>query len=53
VRALVQIDVMRQSRGLCDLVPEVLNVAIAEPTDLGLICGTSCTGDDSKTFDFV
>src|SRR5882757_6463938 len=53
VRALRQIEVMRQSCGLCDLIPEVLNVAVPELTDLGLIRSTSRARDKSKTFDFV
>jgi len=44
---------MRQSRGLRDLIPEVLNVAVPELPDLGLIRGASCTADESKTFDFI
>src|SRR5216683_509261 len=44
---------MHQRCGLCDLIPEVLNVAIPELPNLGLIRGTSCAGDESKTFDFV
>src|SRR5258708_36026704 len=44
---------MRQSCRLCDLIPEVLNVAIPELPYLGLVRGTSCAGDESKTFDLV
>src|SRR6266566_564770 len=44
---------VRQSCGLCDLIPEVLNIAVPELTNLGLIRGTSCAADESKTFDFV
>jgi len=44
---------MSQSRGLCDLVPEVLSIAIPELSDLGLIGCTSCAVDESQTFDLV
>src|SRR5260370_883337 len=44
---------MRQSCRLCDLIPEVLNVAIPELPYLGLVRGTSCAGDESKTFERV
>src|SRR5260370_37014169 len=44
---------MRQSCRLCDRIPEVLSVAILELPCLGLVRGTSCAGDESKTFDLV
>src|SRR6202051_1322643 len=43
---------MFQSGGLCNLIPEVLNVAVPELSNLGLIRGTSCTVDKPQTFDF-
>src|SRR5579871_1722244 len=47
-----QIKVTVQGSGLCNLIPEVLNVAIPELSDLGLIGCSSCAVDESEAFDF-
>ncbi len=44
---------MSQSCGLRDLVPEVLNIAILERSNQGLLRGTSCAVDESQTFNFI
>ena len=44
---------MSQSCGLRDLVPEVLNIAIPEHSNQGLLRGTSCAVDESQTFNFI
>src|SRR5437879_12319522 len=44
---------MRQRCGLGDLIPEVLNVAVPELTDLSLIRGADCAGNESKALYFV
>src|SRR5439155_27120568 len=51
--ALCQGKVMSQSCGLCDLVPEVLNITIPEHSNQGLLRGTSCAVDESQTFNFI
>ena len=50
MRALRQIEVMVQGCGLCNLIPEVLNVAIPELSNLGLIRRTSCAVDEVLEF---
>src|SRR6267378_674299 len=44
---------MSQRRGLRDFVPEVLNVAIPESSNLCLLRGASHAGDETQTHDFV
>src|SRR5579864_4516104 len=44
---------MSQRGGLRDFVPEVLNVAVPELSDQGLLLGTSFTGNESQTLDFI
>src|SRR5258708_24308777 len=36
-----------------DFIPEVLNVAIPEVSNQGLLRGASCAGDETQTLDFV
>src|SRR5882724_8943745 len=48
-----QTEVMSQRRGLRDLVPEILNVAVPEVSNQGLLLGASFAGDESQTLDFV
>src|ERR1700676_1745310 len=52
-RAMGQTEVMSQRRGLRNFVPEVLNVAIPESSNLGLLRGASCAGDETQTLDFI
>src|SRR2546430_14193788 len=42
-----------QRRSLRDLVPEVLNVAVPELADLGLLRSTGCAVNEPETFDFI
>src|ERR1700722_8118740 len=44
---------MSQCCGLRDLVPEVLNVAVPEISNQGLLLGASFAGDKTQTFDFI
>src|SRR5258705_6532317 len=44
---------MSQRRGLCDFVPEVLNVAVPEGSNQGLYAGESLAGNETQTVDFV
>src|ERR1700719_425453 len=44
---------MAQRGGLRDFVPEVLNVAVPEVSGQGLLLGTSFTGNETQTFDFI
>src|SRR5580704_8380196 len=44
---------MSQCRGLRDFVPEVLNVAVPEVSNLGLLLGTSFTANEAQTLDFI
>src|SRR6202049_2847119 len=44
---------MFQCRGLRDFVPEVLNVAVPEVSDQGLLRGAGFAGDETQTFDFI
>src|SRR5258708_26605365 len=48
-----QTEVMSQRRGLRDFVPEVLNVAIPESSNLCLLGGADCAGDETQTPDFI
>src|ERR1700741_1965216 len=44
---------MSKRCGLRDLVPEVLNIAVPERSNQGLLRGTSCAVDESQTLHFV
>src|SRR5579864_4022641 len=44
---------MPQRGGLRDFVPEVLNVAVPEVSNQGLLLGTSLTADETQTLDFI
>ena len=44
---------MSQRGGLRDFVPEVLNVAVPEVSNQGLLLGTSLTGNETQTLDFI
>src|SRR6202140_2197173 len=44
---------MSQRGGLRDFVPEVLNVAVPEVSNQGLLLGTSFTGNETQTLDFI
>src|SRR3984885_11629070 len=44
---------MSQCRGLRDFVPEVLNVAVPEVSNLGLLLGTRFTANEAQTLDFI
>src|SRR5258708_6303359 len=48
-----QTEVMSQRRSLRDFVPEVLDVAIPESSNLCLRRGASRTGDEAQTLDFI
>src|ERR1700730_15308034 len=48
-----QTEVMSQRRGLPDLVPEVLNAAVPEVSNEGLLLGASFAGNKTQTLDFV
>src|SRR6266516_3300659 len=50
---VLQIEVMCKSGGLCDLVPEVLDVAVPELADLGLFGSAGCAVNEPETFDFI
>src|SRR4029077_21038561 len=52
-RAMGQTEVMPQCRALRDFVPEVLNVAIPESSNQGLLRGAGCAGDEAQTHDFI
>src|SRR5258708_30002777 len=51
--ASCQVKVTSQSCGLRDLVPEILNIAVPEGSNQGLLRRASCAVDESQTFDFV
>src|ERR1700676_677989 len=44
---------MSQRRGLRDFIPEVLDVAVPERSDQGLLRCTSCAGNQTETLDFI
>src|SRR5579864_5780800 len=44
---------MPQRGGLRDFVPEVLNVAVPEVSNQGLLPGTSLTANETQTLDFI
>jgi len=44
---------MSQRGGLRDFVPEVPNVALPEVSNQGLLPGTSLTGNETQTLDFI
>src|SRR6201987_6429314 len=44
---------MPQRGGLRDFVPEVLNVAIPEVSNQGLLLGTCLTANETQTLDFI
>src|ERR1700674_4644207 len=48
-----QSEVMSQGRGLRDFVPEVLNVAVPEISNQGLLRTASVAGNETQTLDFV
>src|ERR1700731_610531 len=50
---MVQPELMPQRRGLRDFVPEILNVAIPEGANQGLVPGASFAGNETQTLDFV
>src|SRR6266480_3526116 len=44
---------MRKRGSLCDLVPEVLDVAVPELADLGLFRSAGCAVNEPETFNFI
>src|SRR6201997_2132462 len=44
---------MPQRGSLRDFVPEVLNVAVPEVSNQGLLLGTSLTANETQTLDFI
>src|SRR5260370_36181516 len=48
-----QTEVMSQRRDLRDFVPEVLNIAIPESSNLCPLRGASRAGDETQTLDFI
>src|SRR4029077_13282916 len=44
---------MSQRGGLRDFVPEVLNIAVPEVSNQGLLLGTSFTANEAQTLDFI
>src|ERR1700726_5157275 len=48
-----QSEMMSQRRGLRDFVPEVLNVAVPEISNQGLLRTASVAGNETQTLDFV
>ena len=50
---MVEIEVVSQSGGLRDLVPEILNVAVPEFSDLSLVGGAGCAVDEAEALEFI
>ena len=52
-RALFKWEMPMQRGSLCDLVPEVLDVAVPEPSYLGLFRGAGSAVYEAETFHFI
>src|SRR5438034_8627878 len=50
---MLKIEMALQRSRLCDFVPEVLDVAVPEPADLGLFRSAGCAVNEPETFDFI
>src|SRR6266403_4299396 len=50
---MLKVEMTMQRGSLRDLVPEVLDVAVPEPPDLGLFRSAGCAVNEPETFDFI
>src|SRR4029077_18927823 len=51
--AMLEIEITLQRGSLCDLVPEVLDVAVPELADLSLFRGSRCAVNEPEIFNFI
>src|SRR5207244_7946227 len=51
--AMLEIEIKLQRGSLCDLVPEVLDVAVPELANLSLFRGSGCAVNEPETYNFI
>src|SRR4029077_2631893 len=51
--AMLEIEITLQRGSLCDLVPEVLDIAVPELADLSLFLSAGCAVNEPETFNFI